>query len=297
MFGWGIGFYGPGIYLVSLKASHGWSTLLISSAVTGYYLLSATLIIFIGGAFDRFGPRHVVLFGSLAMAAGVVALTVITAPWQVYVAFLIMSVGWASMSGAAINIIIAPWFEQKRGLAVSLALNGASFGGVLILPFLVFLITRFGFAQGLYIAVGTMLVVMVPIVMTVLHKSPRAIGMLPDGRQPAVPEPAEAINVPAAGPAPWRRTLVLRQFNFWTISIPFALGLAAQVGFLTHQVSFLEPALGRGGAALAVSVTTLAAVVGRVVTGVFIDRLNRRLVSSANFVILRWTPVLRQHEG
>jgi hypothetical protein len=28
------------------------------------------------------------------------------------------------MSGAAINIIVAPWFEARRGFAISLALNG-----------------------------------------------------------------------------------------------------------------------------------------------------------------------------
>jgi MFS family permease len=67
LFGWGIGFYGPGIYLVSLRALHGWSTSLVSSAVTMYYLLSATFIIFIGDAFERFGPRRVVPLGSLAM--------------------------------------------------------------------------------------------------------------------------------------------------------------------------------------------------------------------------------------
>src|SRR5438128_1094749 len=33
-FGWGIGFYGPGIYLVALQARNGWPTAMISSAVT-----------------------------------------------------------------------------------------------------------------------------------------------------------------------------------------------------------------------------------------------------------------------
>lgn len=77
----------------------------------------------------------------------------------------------------------------------------------------------------------------------------------------------------------------LRQVNFWTISLPFALGLAAQVGFLTHQIAYLEPLLGSKGAGFAVSLTTTAAIVGRLITGVFIDRLHRRLVASVNFAI------------
>ena len=37
-FGFGLGFYGPGIYLVALKARHGWSTGELSSAITMYYV-------------------------------------------------------------------------------------------------------------------------------------------------------------------------------------------------------------------------------------------------------------------
>ena len=38
------------------------------------------------------------------------------------------------MSGAAVNIIPAPWFERRRGLAVSVAFNGATLGGVTLTP-------------------------------------------------------------------------------------------------------------------------------------------------------------------
>jgi len=128
LFGWGLGFYGPGIYLVALQNRHGWSTAAISSAITTYYLLGATLVLFAGTIFERFGVRRVVSAGTVAMACGVVLLAFVTAPWQIPAAFAVMSLGWAAMSGAAVNIIVAPWFDQRRGLAVSLALNGASAG-------------------------------------------------------------------------------------------------------------------------------------------------------------------------
>lgn len=67
LFSWGLGFYGPGIYLVELQTLHGWSTSLISSAVTAYYLVGATLTVFIGDAFARLGPRRVVLLGIAAL--------------------------------------------------------------------------------------------------------------------------------------------------------------------------------------------------------------------------------------
>src|SRR5439155_974689 len=81
--------------------------------------------------YERFGSRIVVATGAVAMAAGLATLGVVSRPWQLYPVFLVMSVGWGAMSGAAINIILAPWFQRRRGLAVSLAFNGATLGGVL----------------------------------------------------------------------------------------------------------------------------------------------------------------------
>ena len=196
-----------------------------------------------------------------------------------------MSVGWASMSGAAINTIIAPWFEHKRGLAVSVALNGGSCGGLLIVPLLMWLIAHLGFAPAVSIALATMLVVLVPSVVTLLHRTPDELGLLPDGEPPPAHEPLETTLRPAPRASPWRRAAALRQVHFWTISIPFALGLAAQVGFLTHQIAYLEPRLGHHGAGVSVSLTTVAALMGRLITGVFIDHVNRRLVASVNFLI------------
>jgi MFS family permease len=146
LYGFGLGFYGPGIYLVSLKALHGWPTRELSTAITTYYVLGATLLFFwVGPLFDRHGVRKVVVPGTVAMACGVVLLALVTRPWHVYAAFAVMSVGWATMSGAAINIIVAPWFDRRRKLAVSWALNGASAGGIIIAPLLTLLIAEFGF--------------------------------------------------------------------------------------------------------------------------------------------------------
>jgi MFS family permease len=77
----------------------------------------------------------------------------------------------------------------------------------------------------------------------------------------------------------------LRSRAFITTSIPFALGLTAQVGFLTHQIAFLSPVIGTIDAGWAVSLTTFAAVVGRIAAGFVVDRCNRRVVASLNFVM------------
>jgi MFS family permease len=292
LFSFGLGFYGLTVYVATLQGLHGWSAAAVSAPVTMYYVAGALLTAVIGDLYQRFGPRVVVAGGSVAMAGGIAALGVVTQPWQLYPAFLVMSVGWGAMSGAAINIILAPWWERRRGLVVSIAFNGATLGGVIIAPALIPLIGVLGFPRALATAALVLLVVLLAVAGGVMRRGPEELGLGPDGD----PGPRPRAEPPASGPHR-RRGDALRTWRFWSVSAPFALGLAAQVGVLTHLVAIVMPTLGAGGAARAVSVTTAAAVIGRVGTGVVVDRLNRRLVSSVTLAVqigglalLAWAP-------
>jgi MFS family permease len=281
LFGFGLGFYGPGIYLVALKARHGWSIGELSSVITTYYVLGASfLFLGVGSLFESYGPRKVLLVGIVAMSMGLVWLAWATRLWQVYAAFALMSLGWATMSGAAINIIVAPWFERRRGLAVSWALNGASAGGVIIAPALTFLTTRYGFAMAVGALVGSMLVVLIPVVILVLR--PRdADGCDPPDRDVAEPR----IATSSAEAEPFHLATVVCSGRFISISVPFALGLTAQVAFFTHQMAFLSPTIGTVAAGWAVSLTTVAAVIGRIVIGLIVDQHDRRIITALNFIV------------
>jgi MFS family permease len=276
----GLGFYGLTVYVATLQRLHGWSASAVSAPVTVYYLAGALLTAAISDLYERLGPRAVVAGGSLAMAAGVAALGIVTQPWHLYPTFLVMSVGWGAMSGAAINIILAPWFQRRRGLVVSLAFNGATLGGVLVAPALIPLIGLLGFARALATAALVLLVVLLAVATRVMRRGPEALGLGPDGDSAGfTPTPH-----PVTGRRRWRSE-ALGTWRFWSVSAPFALGLAAQVGVLTHLVTLVTPALGAGGAARAVSTTTAAALIGRLATGGVVDRANRRLVASVTLVV------------
>jgi MFS family permease len=282
MFGFGLGFYGPGVYLFALKAAHGWSTGQLAAAITAYYVLGALLLFFVvAPLFDRWGVRAVVSVGTVAMGFGLVLLTLVTRPWQVYAGFGVMSLGWATMSGAAINVIVAPWFERRRGLALGWAMNGGSAGGVVVAPLLILAISRFGLGFGLALAATTMLVVLIPVAALLLRPK------RPDECDPAdfLSEPDGPALAPSDEVTAFRLFPVIRTPAFITISLPFALALTAQVGFLTHQVAFLSPSIGSAAAGWAIGLTTFAAVAGRVATGFVVDRLDRRIVASCNFAV------------
>ena len=170
---WGLGFYGHGFYLAELRRQHGWSTALISSASTASYLLSAVLVIFISDAIWRFGVRACVLTGSAAFAAAAAALPCITEPWQLFAVYLVMALGWTNMSVGAITNIVGLWFEHKRGLAISLALNGASFSGVIVVPFLVLITEAHGFATAMLVSALIIVGLIVPLLALIRPASGR----------------------------------------------------------------------------------------------------------------------------
>ncbi|MGY4484481.1 putative MFS family arabinose efflux permease [Bradyrhizobium sp. LM3.2] len=80
------------------------------------------------------------------------------------------------------------------------------------------------------------------------------------------------------------RAGALRDVGFLTVTVAFALVLFAQVGFIVHLISFLDPVIGRERAAVAVAVLTAMAVIGRVLFSLVIDRLNQRLASALSFL-------------
>src|SRR5256885_3373371 len=97
VFCWGFGLYGHGVYLTELHRLHGWPTALISGAVTGFYLLTAALVVFVSDAIAKLGPRLVMLTGACCFGTAVASLAVIAELWQLYLAYPPMAVGAAPM--------------------------------------------------------------------------------------------------------------------------------------------------------------------------------------------------------
>jgi MFS family permease len=281
VFSWGFGFYGQSVFLAELQRMHHWSASLTSSATTVYYLFGALVLPFVHRAIDRFGPRAVLASGAVVLGAGAVAVSRATVPWQLYAGGLVMGVGWACTSGTAIATTIALWFDRARGLAISLALNGASAAGFVVVPVLVHFTQDFGFTATVTALVVAMLGLLLPIIQFGIAPSDNMAEPAP------VPQNAEtrATRVSDRRPGFTSQVEALRDYRFWSVAAPFALALAAQVGFILHQVAFLLPHLGPDRTGLAVGCGSAAAMAGRIGLGLVVDRLDQRMASAAAFVL------------
>ena len=273
-----LGLFGAGVYLHALVEFKGWSTGAVSSSITLFYVTSALLLVPVGGIIGRAGPQAIFAAGAAALAAGVAAIGQVTEPWQTYVVFVVMGVGWACLSTTAVATTLAPWFERYQGRAVSIASLGASVGGMVGAPILIAGIAWLGFAATTAIAAALALAVVMPLALFVMKRRPQDLGLFPDG--------AVDVGRAAAGSAPsWNRRSALRTTALRSVMLGFGLGMMMQVGFITHQVTLLSPSLGAAGTSLTVSATAVTALLGRLMLARFADQVSARLTASVMMVI------------
>jgi MFS family permease len=283
VFAWGIGFYGLSVFLHAIHAARGWPVALISAAITAHYLVSAGLVACLDDAHRRFGLTATTRAGAVALATGTLAWALAAQPWQLFGAAALTAAGWSATSSAAINAMVAPWFARRRGVALSLAFNGASIGGVVFLPLWTVLIGRLGFPDAAAMVAAATLILLWWLAGRYLRPTPESLGLSADGETPGR-RGWEDVSAAAAA-APMSRGALLRNRGFLTLSAAFALGLFSQVGLVSQLVSLLVPTLGEDGAAGAVSLTSLCAVAGRLLLGSIVDRFDRRRAAAGNFAI------------
>lgn len=264
-FAWGLGTFGASVYLQAVTAAHGWSIADVALAVTLFYLVSALVQRTVGRGIDRWGPRPVLMLGTVSMAAGVAAVGQVSERWQLYPCFVLIGIGWAALSTTGIAATVAPWFERHQGRSMALAIMGASVGAIVGVPALQFAIRRFGLDRGLLVVGAVAAVLMLPLIARILRfRRPEEIGLHRDGHS--------ALDKPMPAPvSPPIATAANRPILLWSAAVAFALGLAMQIGFITHHVTLAEPLLGIEGAGFLVSATGGSAFVGRLVLARIVD--------------------------
>jgi MFS family permease len=277
----GFGYFGPAVFLSVLHALHEWPVSLISAAISLHFLVSALLVPHLPDAHERLGVAPVTLAGIIALQLGVLGWSLAAAPWQLFVASLLSGAGWAAAGSAAIITMVSPWFDRRRALALGLALNGASIGGIVFAPLWVLVIAAAGFADAVAILGAVTLAALVPLIWRHLTPTPQSLQLAPDGAVGSAPPHRDAFG----HVAPMRPASFVRSRPFITLAAASALGMFAQVGITAHIVMRLVPLIDTQYAAGSISLTTACAMIGRILLGLLLGRADRRLVAALNFVM------------
>lgn len=279
VFGWGVGFYGPPVFLFAVHEARGWSVALVSFAATTHFLLGALVVANLPALHRRIGVAGTTRLGGVLSALGVAGWALAAAPWQLFLATVISGAGWAMTGGAAINAMVAPWFVRRRPAALATAYNGASIGGVILSPLWVALIGGLGFPLAAALIGGAMALALWVLAGRFLAHGPAALGQQPDGDDAgAVAARPPSPHAPLHGRALWRNR------RFLTLALGTSLGLFAQIGLIAHLFSLLVAPFGVQLAGFAAGLATACAIAGRTGMGWLMrPGTDRRVAASGNY--------------
>lgn len=278
--GWGVGFYGPPIYMQAVMDRTGWPITLVSTAVTLHFLSGTVVIANLPRMYARFGVPVVTLLGSITLAVGVNLWAQANQPWVLNAGALCSGIGWVTLGATAVNTLIAPWYIKERPKALGKAYNGASLGGVIFSPLWGFLIERFGFGMAALVISLMAVVLMGSLAFLVFNKTPQSLGQHPDNEVSLEP------SATTANAAPWTAAQTLKSAKFRSLAAGMSLGLFAQIGLIAHLYSILAGRMGAQDASFAMGLATASAMGGRFIAARLMSRgVDRRQLACLGYAI------------
>ncbi|MCU1573228.1 MAG: transporter [Micrococcaceae bacterium] len=185
--------------MVPLQQEFGWSTTVLSLAVSINLVLFGLTAPFAAALMERFGIRMVTGCALVLIGAGSALTVLVNQAWQILLTWgLLIGLGTGSMALVFAATVADKWFVQRRGLVIGVLTAGSAAGQLIFLPVIAALAQQPGWRQAsLLIAAGALAVV--PMVLRWLKNSPAEAGVLPYGAEAVPSEPIQPER--AAAPA------------------------------------------------------------------------------------------------
>lgn len=268
----GFFFYSYGVFFKALAAEFGGARLDVAVGLTLVNMIGGVLAPFIGDALDRYPIRRTILAGTISMSLGFLLLAQVQAQWQFYLVLAtLIAFGSNAMGGLATAKLVANWFELRRGTALGVATMGISLSGVVMPLASALLIEHLGWRGG-FVVFGLFTALLVlPVVLRFVVSAPEDVGQVPDGSGAR-----HGVRPAARSVLPAR--VLLAERNFWMLTLAVGLLFCVMGATLTHMVPRVtDRGFSLMEAAPVLSFGAGAGVLGKVVFGWIVDRLDARL--------------------
>jgi MFS family permease len=249
--------YTFGLFLKPLSLAFGWHREAVSAGFSIAALTVAAASPGLGFLLDRFGPRRIILPCIAIFSLGYASLALLT-PHLMHFYVISFVVGLVGNGTAYLGYsrAISTWFYRRRGLALSVMLAGGGCGAMLLPVVAQAAITHYGWRNA-YVLLG-LLAFCLGFPLTALFVRERPTG-----------EQDSHVSVHVGEPV----AKALGTRIFWIIAATVCLYAISVNGAIAHLSALLtDRGVTTQGAAYCVAVIGATGLVGRVLTGIFLDR-------------------------
>jgi MFS family permease len=225
--------------------------------------------IYTGSLFDVYGPRWLVLPGSICVVLMVFLLGICTQYWHFIVVFGILGGFGSALLFTPSIAAVSHFFNRRRGNATGIAATGGAFGGIVFPLLLQSLIPKVGFAWStrivgfilLFLCIIANLLIRARIPKSLAHRSPH-----PDFR--ILTQPAFAMTVIGVFLLEWALFIPLAYITSYALEENYSTSFAYDILPILNAGSvfgrwlpgFVSDIIGRYNTSLVVTVVTIFCV-------------------------------------
>ncbi len=236
----GILFYGFPVFYPYFVESLGFTRAQVTQGfLLGFLFAGLPFGILAGTLIDRIGARVVILAGVGLVGLPLLLMGGMSRFWQFEILCIVEVIGYVLAGPIANQVLIARWFQRRRGQAMGYAYLGLGLGGV-VAPTLVNSLARsLGWRHGLELLGTFILLVLLPVGIWVTRSSPEDFSGDPETFGETV-QPTE--NSPSFAASPILVSQAVRTVPFWLILAGSTLAIGAIGAVIQHFILFLKDA-------------------------------------------------------
>jgi MFS family permease len=249
--------YTFGLFLKPLAQSFGWHREATSAGFSIAALTLAAASPGLGFLLDRYEPRRIVLPCILVFSSAYASLALLTPHLaHFYLTFFLIGLVGNGTAYIGYSRAISTWFNRRRGLALSIMLAGTGVGAMLLPVLVQGVITHLGW-RAAYLTLGLLaLAVGFPLTAAFVRERP-------------VVHQDQEVSTELGEPV----ARALRTRAFWIIAATVCLYAVSVNGAIAHLSALLtDRGVSTAGAAWSVSIIGATGLIGRFLTGLFLDR-------------------------
>ena len=254
------------LFLQPVSHEFGWGRAAFAVSLNISSILAALAAPFVGRAVDRLGARRLLVPAIILYALATMAQSLLTpSKPQFYLTYAALGFTEAVAGPVAFSHLISSWFQERRGLMLSLVIGAAPAVSLMVMaPVTHWLIASFGWRTA-YLVLGMIILLLGAPAMAFLVRDPERAG------------PQTAAGRAAAVAALPGKTFgqVVATVTYWAILVGLVIHSLVVGGVRAHTVALLtDRGLTVGVATLAVSLSAMAGLLGNVSAGVMLDRVQ-----------------------
>lgn len=209
--------YTIGVVFKPLITEFGWDRGLLSLGFFINMTIYSFSIIIAGRAYDRYGPKWVIIISNVFLSTGFMSLAFIGSFRGFFIFYgIVAALGMGGTTVPLFAVLTSKWFEKGRGLAVSLGLTGSCVGQFVLVPIFTILVLRFGWRISYFFIGLVMLIIITTLAFWVIKGDPHDLGLKPWGHTNEVKLRKEGDKKPAALESrDLGLTDAMKTYSFW----------------------------------------------------------------------------------